>query len=220
MWRWERMLCGSSSGERRTRRRKKLWFVGGEKMDGGGAPKGGIKISFIVLGACIFICLGCYFYGSWSDAQAEQAMVPWLHADSMVKDLRKYQKLTGQFPDNLSEMEGKVWHHQPAPDFGADKRRLTAFNYYYVYSKVDPLTCAVWAIPSGPKRDEGSSTYFLVVGLDVIRNWKGPSLAKTDIEKLRPVPTNDELKVMGLTEQPIIDQRSGGNKSAAAVQKN
>ena len=54
-------------------------------MDGGGAPKGGIKISFIVLGVCILICLGCYFYGSWADAQAEQAMVPRLLADSMVK---------------------------------------------------------------------------------------------------------------------------------------
>jgi hypothetical protein len=189
-------------------------------MDGGGAPKGGIKISFIVLLACIFICLGCYFYGSWADAQAEQAMVPRFLADDMVKDLRKYQKLTGQFPDNLSEMEGKVWHHQPAPDFGADKRRRTAFNYYYVYSRVDPLTCAVWAIPSGPKRDEGSSTYFLVVGLDVIRNWKGPSLARADIEKLRPVPTNDELNVMGMTEQPMIDQRTGTRpvSSTQAVQ--
>ncbi len=178
-------------------------------MDGGGAPKGGIKISFVALGVCILICLGCYFYGSWADAQAEQAMVPRLAVDSMVKALRQYQKQTGQFPDNLSELEQKVWHHKTVPDFGADKRRLTAFNYYYVYSKVDRLTCALWAIPSGPKRDEGSSTYFLVVGLDVIRNWKGPSLARADIEKLRPVPTNDELNVMGMTEQPMIDQRTG-----------
>jgi hypothetical protein len=189
-------------------------------MDGAGAPKGGVKLSFIVLGGCVLICLGCYFYGSWADAKAEQKMVPQLQADSMVKDFRNYQKLTGQFPDNFSQLEGKVWHHQPVPDFGSDKRRFTALNYYYVYTKVDPLTCALWAIPSGPKRDEGPATYFFVVGIDVIRHWKGPSLAKIDIEKLRPVPTNDELKVMGLTEQPMIDQRSGGNKSAAAVQKN
>lgn len=177
-------------------------------MNGGGAPKTGLKISFIVLAVCVLICLACYFYGSWADAQAEQAMIPKLAVDSMVKSVRQYQKQTGQFPDTLAELEQKVWHHKPVPDYGPDKRRLTAFNYYYIYTKVDPLTCAIWAIPSGPKR-EGSSTIFLVVGVDVIRNWKGPSLSKADIEKLRPVPSNDELNVMGMTEQPMADQRAG-----------
>src|SRR6266852_5675136 len=74
-------------------------------MDGGGAPKGGIKISFVVLGVCILICLICYFYGSWADAQAEQAMVPKLAVDSLVKSVRQYQKQTGQFPNDLSELE-------------------------------------------------------------------------------------------------------------------
>jgi hypothetical protein len=188
-------------------------------MDGGGAPKTGIKISFVVVGLCVLICLGCYFYGNWADAQAEQAMVPKLAVDSLVKSVRQYQKQTGQFPDSLSDLEGKVWHHKPVPDFGADHRRLAAFNYYYIYSKVNPLSCAIWAIPSGPKR-EGSSTVFLVVGVDVIRNWKGPSLAKADVEKLPLIPTNDQLNVMGMTEQPMIEQRSGGSPMAVPPQSN
>ena len=176
-------------------------------MDGGGAPKTGIKISFIVVILCAVICLACYFYGSWADAQAEQAMVPKLAVDSMVKSVRQYHKLTGQFPNDLAELEQKVWHHKPVPDFGPNKRTLAAYNYYYVYTKVDPLTSAIWAIPSGPKR-EGASTVFLVVGVDAIRNWKGPSLGKADIEKLPMVPTNDQLNVMGMTEQRMVG--SGG----------
>jgi hypothetical protein len=182
-------------------------------LNGGGAPKTGIKISFIFLGFCFLVCLICYFYGSWADAQAEQAMVPKLAVDSLVKSVRQYQRQTGQFPNDLSELEGKIWHHKPVPDFGPDKRRLIAFNYYYTYSKVNPLTCAIWAIPSGPKR-ENASTVFLVVAVDAIRNWKGPSLSKLDIEKLPLVPTNDQLSVMGMIEQQMIDERRGVTSGA------
>ena len=184
-------------------------------MDGGGAPKTGVKISFILLGLCIVITIGCYCWGRWADAHAEQQLTPRLAVDSMVKSLRQYQRQTGQFPNNLAELEDQVWHHKQAPDFGADKRRLTAFNYYYVYSKIDPLKCAVWAIPSGPKR-ESAATIFLVVGVDVIRSWKGPSLSKVDVERLEPVPTNDLLNVLGMTEQPMIDQRPANTKSATS----
>jgi hypothetical protein len=72
-----------------------------------------------------------------------------------------------------------------------------------MYSKVDPLTCAFWAIPSGPRREEGS-THFLVIGPEGIGRWKGPALSKADIDKLEPVPTADVLNVMGMTEQSMI----------------
>lgn len=178
---------------------------------GGGAPKTGIKISFIVLALSAVIAIGCYVYDRWSDVQAEQALVPRLAVESMVKSMRQYQKQTGQFPNDFGEVEQRIWKHQNPPDFGPGKRTLSVANYYYMYSKVDPLTCAVWAIPSGPKRDE-ASTHFLVIGLDVIRHWKGPTLSKADIEKLVPVPTSDVLSVMGMSEQPMIDQRSGATK--------
>lgn len=177
-------------------------------MDGGGAPKGGVKISFILLGLCIVITIVCYGWGRWADAHAEQQQTPRLAVDSLVKSVRQYHKQTGQFPNNMADLEEKIWRHKTPPDFGPDKRRLTAFHYYYIYTKVDPLTCAVWAIPSGPKR-ETAPTIFLVVGVDVIRSWKGPSLAKADVDKLQPVPSNDLLNVLGMTEQPLVDQRPG-----------
>jgi hypothetical protein len=129
----------------------------------------------------------------------------------MVKALRQYQRQNGQFPVDFVALEERVWKHRSVPDFGPSKRTLTVANYYYVYAKTDPLTCTVWAIPSGPKREEGS-TLFLVITPDVIRRWKGPALSKGDIDRIAPAPTGDLLNMLDMTEQRVIDQRSA-NKS-------
>src|SRR5438477_8515304 len=186
-------------------------------MYGVGAPKTGLRISFILLVVAIVITVVCYVYSRWAEAQREQELLPRLAAESMVKGLRQYQRQTGQFPADFAELDQRVWRHTKVPDYGPAKRTLTVANYYYMYSKVDPLTCAVWAIPSGPRREEGS-THFLVIGPEVIRRWKGPALSKADIDKLEPVPTADVLNVMGMTEQPMIDQRSAGSKSVPTPQ--
>jgi hypothetical protein len=124
----------------------------------------------------------------------------------MVKGLRQYQRETGQFPGDFSELDKRIWKYKTAPDFGSTKRTLSHWNYYYVYAKSDPLTCTIWAIPSGPKREEGS-THFLVVTPDVIRNWKGSALGKADIDRISSEPTGDLLNMLGMTEQKVIDQR-------------
>ena len=187
-------------------------------MDGGGAPKTGLRISFILLAVAIVLTVVCYVYSRWAEAQRQQELLPRLAADSMVKGLRQYQRQTGQFPPDFAELEQRIWKHTNVPDFGPAKRTLTVANYYYIYSKVDPLTCAVWAIPSGPRREEGS-THFLVIGPEVIRRWKGPALSKADIDKLEPVPTADVLNVLGMIEQSMIDQRSAGSKSVPTTQR-
>jgi len=184
-------------------------------MDGGGAPKTGLKISFILLIVAAVVTIGCYIYSRWAESQRQQELLPRLAADSMIKGLRQYQRQAGQFPSDLAELEQRVWRHEKSPDFGPTKRTLTVANYYYMYSRVDPLTCALWAIPSGPRREE-ASTHFVVVGPEVIRRWKGPALSKSDMDKLAPVPTSDVLSVLGMTEQPMIDQRSGGNRAASS----
>lgn len=184
-------------------------------MDGGGAPKTGLKISFILLAVAIVVTGVCYVYSRWAEAQQQQESLPRLEADRLVKGLRQYQREMGQFPNDLAELQGRVWKNTPVPDFGTTKRTLTVANYYYLYSKVDPLTCAVWVIPSGPRREEGS-THFLVIGPQVIRRWKGPALSRTDVDKLEPVPTAGVLNIMGMTEQPLIDQRSGGSRSVSS----
>jgi hypothetical protein len=172
-----------------------------------GARKQRIKMTFVMLPVCIIIVIICYVYGAWRKSEREQQLVPRVGVDSMVKGLRQYQRETGQFPGDFSELDKRVWKYKASPDFGSSKRTLTVANYYYVYAKTDPLTCTIWAIPSGPKREEGS-TFFLVVTPDVIRRWKGPALGKADIDKIASAPTGDLLNMLGLTEQKIIDQRS------------
>src|SRR5260370_9113121 len=174
-------------------------------MDGGGAQKIGLRISFILLAVAIVLTVVCYVYSRWAEAQRQQDLLPRLAADSMVKGLRQYQRQTGQFPADFAELEQRVWKHPNVLDFGPAKRTLTVANYYYMYSKVDPLTCAVWAIPSGPRREEGS-THFLVIGAEVIRRWKGPALSKADIDKLETVLNADVLYVMGITVHTIFFQ--------------
>ena len=173
-----------------------------------GARKQRIKITFVMLPVCILIVIICYVYGAWTRAEKEKQLVPRLGVASMVKGLRQYQRETGQFPSDFSELDKRIWKYKTAPDFGSTKRTLLVANYYYVYAKSDSLTCTIWAIPSGPKRDEGS-TLFLVVTPDLIRNWKGPALAKADIDRISSTPTGALLNVLGMTEQKVVDQRQG-----------
>ena len=173
-----------------------------------GARKQRLKVTFIILPLAIITLIICYAYGTWARTVREKEMVPRLAVDSMVKGLRQYQRQTGQFPGDFGELEQRIWKHKQSPDFGPSKRTLTVANYYYVYAKTDPLTCTIWAIPSGPKREE-ASTHFLVVGPEVIKVWKGPALSKNDIDKISSAPTGDLLHMLGMTEQPAIDQRTG-----------
>ena len=176
-------------------------------VEGGGAPKTGLRISFIILMVVCVLSIICYVYYRWHSAQQYEAQMPRLWAESLIKDLRKYQGQSGQFPGSLAELEERrVWTPNSARVLDATKTTLTFANYYYIYTRVTPLSCAVWAIPSGRRREEGS-THFLMVWPEVIRHWKGPALSKSDIEKLERVPSNDVLKVMGMTEQQMIDQR-------------
>jgi hypothetical protein len=178
-----------------------------------GARKQRIKMTFVLLPVCIIIVIISYVYGAWARSESEKQLVPRLGVDSMVKGLRQYQRETGQFPGDFSELDKRIWKYKTAPDFGSTKRTLSVANYYYVYAKTDPLTCTIWAIPSGPKREEGS-THFLVVTRDLIRHWKGPALGKGDIDRISSAPTGDLLNVLGMTEQRMIDQRSASKTRA------
>ena len=179
-----------------------------------GARKQKFKLTFIILGVSVIVLVISFAYGTWAKAEHEKELVPQLGVGSMVKDLRQFQRQTGQFPDDFMELEKRgIWKHERLPDFGPSKRTRTYRNYYYVYGKSDASTCTVWAIPSGPKREE-ASTHFLVIRRDVIQPWKGPALTKIDIDRIDTNPSGDLLNMLGMTEQPMIDQRkvkrSGG----------
>ena len=109
-------------------------------MAEGGATKSGFRITYMMTGLCLLVMVVCYFYGAWAASKREEAQKPRLALASLAKPLRQYERLTGRFPVDFTELEEKVWRHRTAPDFGADKRRLSIGNYYYMYYPVDGQT--------------------------------------------------------------------------------
>src|SRR5260370_35124203 len=101
-------------------------------MDGGGAPKTGLRISFILLAVAIVLTVVCYVYSRWAEAQRQQELLPRLAADRMVKGLRQSQRQTGQFPADFVELEQRCGRHTNIPDFGPAKRRLNVANTLFV----------------------------------------------------------------------------------------
>ena len=151
-------------------------------------------VALVVTYACVTIA------AAWR-AQKE---MPRLAADSLIKALRTYYQQTGSFPSNFHELETRVWKHANAPDFGVDGRSLSVANYFYIYYPVDAKTCAIWIVPTGPRREEGS-THFLLLTPDGLRRWKGAPLSLDEVKKLPSIPQYREMTVLGMTEQPPMD---------------
>jgi hypothetical protein len=170
--------------------------------EAGGRPK--LRISFVMAGLALAALIVVYASVTVTTAWRAQKETPRLAADSLVKALRAYHRQAGRFPADFRELERLVWKHKQAPDFGADGRTLSVANYYYIYHPVDARTSTVWIIPTGPRREEGS-THFLLLTPDGLRRWKGAPLSLDEIRKLPPVPHYGEMAVLGMTEQQPID---------------
>src|SRR5262249_42354800 len=105
---------------------------------------------------------------------------------------------------DFRELEARVWKRRKALDFGADGRSLSIANYYYIYHPVDARTSTIWVIPTGPRREEGS-THFLLLTPDNLRRWKGAPLSLDETKNLPSVPQYREMAVFGMTEQKPIE---------------
>lgn len=171
----------------------------------------------MILGLSVVAAIGSYAYGLWLASRQEQKKLPRLALDPIVKALRGYHRQAAKFPQTFAELEGRVWHHKDLPNFGDDGRSLSAANYYYLYYQAGPSTCTIWAIPTGSRREEGS-TIFVVLTPEAIRRWKGAPLSIEEIERLKPVPSPSELAVLGLIEQPPLHfkRRSAGQRGPPA----
>jgi hypothetical protein len=169
------------------------------------SPEQGTKFrfTFLMLAAAVVCVLCCYAYSLWLTSQEQNALLPRLAADQIIKALRSYHHQAGRFPENLVELEARVWKHSRPPEFGEDGRSVSVSNYYYIYYAVDATNCTLWAIPINKHREEGS-TFFLALNTETIRRWKGAPLALAEIKQLPSVPTTGQLALLGLTEQPPL----------------
>lgn len=162
------------------------------------------RISFVMAGVGLLALIVTYASVTIAAAWRASNQTPRLAVESLVKALRDYHHQTGSFPKSLSDLEGRVWKHKQPPDFGVDGRSLSVANYYYIYYPVDAHTSSIWIVPTGPKREEGS-THFLLLTVDNLRRWKGAPLSLDEIKKLSPVPQYKEMGVLGMTEQQPVD---------------
>jgi hypothetical protein len=158
------------------------------------------RLSFVTLGVSVAALIISFIFVTVLVKWREREQTPRLAVDSMVKALRKYHKQAGRFPADFRELEARVWKHKQPPDFGADGRSFFAVNYYYLYHQVDAGSVTIWIIPTGPRREEGS-TYFLLLRPDSLRRWKGVPLSLDKIKDLPAVPQYRQMALLGMTEQ-------------------
>src|SRR5215475_764829 len=119
----------------------------------------GRRMSFVALGGSVVAIIIAYAATTWLEARRLQEQTPRLAVDSLVKALREYHGQTGRFPADFRELEARVWKHKNTPDFGADNRSMSFANYYYIYARVDAGVSTIWIIPTGPKREDGSTHF-------------------------------------------------------------
>lgn len=169
-----------------------------------GTAKSRIRISFVMVSISLIALVVTYACVTIAAAWRSQKEMPRLAADSLVKTLRTYHQKTGSFPASFRELEARVWRHEQAPDFGTNGRSLSVANYYYIYHLVDAKTCTIWIVPTGRRREEGS-THFLLLTPQGLRRWKGAPLSLDEVKNLPSLPQYREMMVLGMTEQQPID---------------
>ena len=162
------------------------------------------RMSLVTLGASVAALIIAYAATTILETRRLREQTPRLAVDSLVKALHTYHRQTGRFPDDFRELEARVWKHKSATDFGADNRSMSIANYFYIYARVAAGAATIWIIPTGPKREEGS-THFLLLTPDNLRRWKGSPLSLDEVKKLPPVPQYREMAMLGMTEQQPIE---------------
>jgi hypothetical protein len=158
------------------------------------------RLSYVMLGVSVAALIISFVFVTVLERRREGEQTPILVVDSLVKALLKYHKQAGRFPADFRELEARIWKHKKALDFGADGRSLSVANYFYLYHQVAAGSATIWIIPTGPRREEGS-THFLLLRPDSLRRWKGVPLSLDKIKDLPAVPQYRQMALLGMTEQ-------------------
>ena len=141
---------------------------------------------------------GWYIYTLVRDAQAHK---PQPQIEKLLGDMLTYHRQTRQFPKNFAEINQRLWHTVPPPDYGSDGREARTKNYYYRYTKVNEDTCMFWALPLGPQR-QYASAFFIVLSPGWARAWKGKARSDEEIEHLPAIPSLQALAEIQMQELP------------------
>ncbi|MBS1808787.1 MAG: hypothetical protein JST84_11390 [Acidobacteria bacterium] len=141
---------------------------------------------------------GWYIYTLVRDAQLHK---PQPQIEKLLKDLLMYYRQTKQFPRNFTEINQRLWHTVPPPDYGKDGREARTKNYFYWYTQVNADTCAFWALPTGPQRGYASA-FFIVLAPGWARAWKGKARSDEELNRLPAIPSPQALAEINMQELP------------------
>lgn len=176
-----------------------------------------LKLTFLLMPAALFLVVGAYVYSLWMAEKGKAAEVPVDSVSMMMRDLLRFHEKRGGFPASLKDLEGVVWDRKER-EFMAGGKGFRHRNYYYLYSRIGDHRYSLWAIPTGPSRDEAAS-WFLAATPEACRRWKGAALPIEQIQRVNSDPTITQLGVLGLIEQSRIEfgyQRKSDNHSRAS----
>ena len=158
-----------------------------------------IKATYALLFLTVVIALGSYGWHLFTLYQAWQRDTPRPQVERLIRDLRRYYGETKRFPANFNEINARLWHTKPQPDYGAYGREARVKNYVYRYTQVEAGKCVLWALPTGPQREYGSA-FFVVITPEWVRGWKGNALADEKMQQLPAIAPTDLLANLGLSE--------------------
>src|SRR5678815_841481 len=114
--------------------------------------------SYALLASAVVAYLGTWAYSSYAAEWQAKAQIPRIDPIlKIIKDLRQYQRIKATFPQDFTNVETAIRKHPKRPDYGSGGRSLVVSNYYYFYTSVSPTRCTLWAIPIGPRAEDGNS---------------------------------------------------------------
>lgn len=181
-----------------------------------------VRVSYIITLVTFLGAVFCFAFSVWWESRKYDAALPKDGSDSVIRGVLAYHQGAGTFPKNFVEVEEAIWKRKKPPNFGDTGRTFNIYNYNYIYFRLGPHECALYAIPGGVRRSEAPSFYFYVTTQGVWK-WKGPALGEEDLTKLRPVRPGTQdalvLGVMGMTEQPRSQIKMEDNVRKASVTK-
>lgn len=158
-----------------------------------------LRIAFVFALVTIAGGSGSYGYHLYRLSQDFQFHKPQPQVERLARDLRQFHAETHRFPATFVEINARLWHTQPPPNYGHDGRRAWAKNYYYFFTRVNENTCVFWALPVGPQREYGTA-FFVVLSPDWIRVWKGPPVDEQAMTQMQPIPSPRGLSDLKMQE--------------------
>lgn len=164
-----------------------------------------IRMTYILVLICAGILVCGRGYAAFQEWRQQEALLPRLALNSVMKALLDYQKKTGGFPKNLSQLDSPALRKRH-PQF-TPNGEMFMMNYRYVYFPyTKEVACDIWAIPYGERRDDASTRYMLLWP-DRARHWKGPALTPEEAQTALKLD-RDDLGSLGLIEQDEIQLKS------------